>query len=210
VPFELLPSYLGAVTALVPEGNLAAEVAIALSAPGAAGGTTGVAETTDVSSATILGVHHDHNVVTPSPMGPGPGMRITVNAEIRNAARRTAQLVGRFACVNGPPRVANPQQVTIRDAAGMVAVGTPPRALASDRESLPDQVLMFLYYALNFQPSQGMAGYILALMEFVYVDNRIVAQSPPSCGNSRRRRRCSRGLLRYAGWWAAPCCGLIG
>jgi hypothetical protein len=180
VPFERLPTYLGAVTALVPEGNLAAEVAIALSELAAPGATPATPEASGVPSATILGVRHEHNVVTPSPMGPGPGMRITVNAELRDAARRTAQLVVRFAYANGPPLMANPQEMTFRDAAGLVAVGTPPRVLGSDRESLTEQVLMIPYYALNFQPTQGMAAYNLMLTAFVYVDNQIVAQSPPN------------------------------
>ncbi len=206
VPFDRLPNYLGAVTVLEPEGNVAAEVVLALGqlaleqsrsngAPDTrhgdqATGRTGHEPSDEtrgpvsppplpVPGGTVRAVNYVHNVPVPSPMGPGPGMRIVIDAEITGAAGRTAQLVVKFAYVNGPPLLANAQEVLYRDMQGIVSTGTPPHVVSSSRESLVQQVVTLPYYALNFQPTGGMGSYSLSLTAFVFVDQQIVTQSAP-------------------------------
>jgi hypothetical protein len=180
VAFDHIPAYLSAVTVLEPEGNLAAEVVIAVAglSPPSPGPGPRLDDVPPPPSATIRSVKYQHNLTVASPMGPGPGMQIDVGADIHNVAGRSAQLVVKFAYFNGPPLYANPQELTFRDTGGLVATGTPPRVLALATEAL-DQAVTIPYYALNFQPTQGMAMHNLTLVAFVFVDGQLLAQSAP-------------------------------
>jgi hypothetical protein len=180
VPFSAVPPYLGAVTALVPEGNLAAEVTIAvgsLAAKESPAPPTSPPPSPALPSALFQAVTYQHNIVVPTPNGPAPGMQINTSVSLHNAAGRTVQLVVRFSYSNGPPLYANAQEMTFRDPSGLVATWTPAHVAAADEAwnltaSIP-------YFALNFMPTNGMAVYNLALTAFVYADQRPVAQSAP-------------------------------
>ena len=119
-----------------------------------------------------------HNATVPSPTGPQPGMQIFVPAEILNARGQTAQVVVKFNFFNGPPLLANPQELMFRDVSGLVATGTAATVIGSDRENFGAPITI-PYYALNFQPTGGMGDYRLELIAYVYIGNVGVAESDP-------------------------------
>ncbi len=177
VPYERIPNYLTAVTVLEPEGNLAAEVALAV---GALHGVDPVPPAPVPSTAQVVMqiVGCDHNVPVAGPMGMAPGMQIRLGGRVMKAAGRTLQIVVRFSVQGGPALFANVQEPVYRDLTGLVATGTAPRAVANDDEILGD-VLAIPYYALNIMPTNGMMRHALVAVAFAYIDNQMVMQSAP-------------------------------
>ena len=181
VPYERIPNYLAAVTVLEPEGNLAAEVVLAVNAlraaeaapPGSATPPAGAAAPVALQ---IVGC--THNVPVAGPLGMAPGMQICLAGRVTGAAGRMFQIVVRFSMQGGPPLFANVQEHLYRDLSGLAATGTPPRPLASNDEALGD-VLAIPYYALNMVPTNGMTQHALQAIAFAYVDNALVMQSAP-------------------------------
>lgn len=120
-----------------------------------------------------------HNVPTASPQGTLPGIRIDVSGAVLNARGKTLQVVAKFSFLNGPPLFANAQEPFFRDIGGLVTTGLPAQLVGSDNESLGPLFLSIPYYALNFQPTNGMSTYNLSLVVMCYLDNNVAAQSPP-------------------------------
>ncbi len=54
----------------------------------------------------------------------------------------------------------------------------PVHPVGSDHEDFLDQGLVIPYYALNFQPTNYAANYMLAFSAQVMIDGQLVAQSP--------------------------------
>lgn len=128
----------------------------------------------------ILGIPtHVHQVAMPSAQGPSIGMRINIPVSVQHAKGRALQIVTRFSYANGPPLYANPQEPLYRDATGLVATGTSRVSVASDSEPVSDHAMGIPYYALNFVPTNFFAVYNLALIVFAYLDDQLVAQTPP-------------------------------
>lgn len=122
-----------------------------------------------------------HNVPVPAnnPYGSAPGMQIITPGNVVGASGRTIQVVAHFTYFNGPPLLANPQEVVFRDISGLVAVGSPATQVGSDSEDLSLLSLQIPYYALNFPPTNGMNSYNLAVGVEVYLDGAIVKQAQP-------------------------------
>jgi hypothetical protein len=175
--YDKLPAYLGAVTVLEPEGNLAAEVALAVGALSAATPAPPAASPV-APQCTLHSVQPLHNVPVATPGGMAPGMQIQIHGQVRGGSGRSFQLVVRFAMQGGPPLQANMQELVYRDLSGLVATGTPPRPLSLGDTALAESVLI-PYYALNMMPSGGMAVHHLLLTAFAYLDNQLLAQSVP-------------------------------
>jgi len=120
-----------------------------------------------------------HDATVPSPRGPVPGMQIFLPVDLRNAQGQMVQVVVKFNFRNGPPLFANPQEHTFRDVGGLIAAGSPARMVGSSREALGAQPVVIPYYALNFQSTNMQRSYELTFTAFVYVSNRLVAESYP-------------------------------
>lgn len=180
VPYERIPNYLAAVTVLEPEGNLAAEVALAVNAlQGAQAPPPGPAPPPGAAAQVALQiVDCTHNVPVAGPMGMAPGMQIRLGGRITGAAGRMLQVVVRFSMQGGPPLLANVQERMYRDLSGLVATGTAPRPITANDEALTD-VLAIPYYALNMVPTGGMTQHALLAAAFAYIDNVLVMQSVP-------------------------------
>ena len=180
VPYERIPGYLGAVTVLEPEGNLAAEVALAVNALARDAVTPPPPPPTPPTpgAVTLQIVGCTHNVPVPGPMGMAPGMQIQLGGRVAQAAGHSLQIVVRFAVQGGPPLFANVQERMYRDLTGLVATGTAPRPVASNDEALND-LLSIPYYALNMMPTGGMTQHALLATAFAYLDNQPVTQSAP-------------------------------
>jgi hypothetical protein len=118
-----------------------------------------------------------HNQQVATPIGPQPGMRIQIQGRLQNAQGRTFQLVAHFNYLGGNPLLANPQEPLFRDLSGLVATGTPATQVGSNDEDLGQIFLTIPYYALNFQPTGGMATYNLSFNVVAFVNNQPVAQS---------------------------------
>lgn len=121
-----------------------------------------------------------HQVPMQSPQGASIGMRIAVPVGVSNAKNKTLQVVTKFTYANGPPLFANPQEMLFRDTTGLIATGTTARVIATENEPVHEESMMIPYYALNFPATQGFATYNLALVVFAYLDNQLVAQTPPA------------------------------
>ena len=183
VPLEQIPKYLTAVTMVEPEGDVAAEVALAVAqlSPMDSRSTPPVSTPAPVSTmptAAIHAVNYTYENAVPSPMGPRPGLHIVMRGGVRAARGHTIQLVVKFAFANGPALFANVQEPLFRDPGGLVATGTQLRVLASDDEVLTEQATI-PFYALNLQPTGGMVAHNLTLVAFLFVDQVLVAQSAP-------------------------------
>jgi hypothetical protein len=181
VPYERIPNYLAAVTVLEPEGNLAAEVVLAVNAlhgPAVPQAGPAVPPTSTGAQVALQIVACTHNVPVAGPMGMAPGMQIGLGGRITGAAGRMFQIVVRFSVQGGPPLFANVQERMYRDLSGLAATGTPPRPVAGHDEALTD-VLAIPYYALNLVPTGGMTQHALQAVAFAYVDNVLVMQSAP-------------------------------
>ena len=128
----------------------------------------------------VLGMPtHVHQVSVQSAQGPANGMLIKVSASVQNAQGRSLQFVTRFSYANGPPLYANPQEPFYRDVTGLVATGTPRASVPSNSEADSEQLMSIPYYALNFVWTNCYATYNLALSVFAYLDDQLVAQTPP-------------------------------
>jgi hypothetical protein len=128
----------------------------------------------------ILGMPtHVHQVPVQSAQGPKNGMLIKVPLTVQNAKGRSLQLVTRFSYANGPLLYANPQEPFYRDVTGLVATGTPRALVASNSEPASEQLMSIPYYALNFVWTNCYASYNLALSVSAYLDDQLVAQTPP-------------------------------
>ena len=128
----------------------------------------------------ILGMPtHVHQVPVQSAQGPANGMLIKVSASVQNAKGRSLQFVTRFSYAHGPPLYANPQEPFYRDVTGLVATGTPRAAVPSNSEPASEQLMSIPYYALNFVWTNCYASYNLALSVSAYLDDQLVAQTPP-------------------------------
>jgi hypothetical protein len=181
VPYDRIPNYLAAVTVLEPEGNLAAEVALAVNGlavptpephdPGQSGlhGPSVMLQVSDCR----------HNVPVPGSMGSAQGMQIQISGRARQAAGRQFQVVVRFSVQGGPALFANVQEFNYRDMSGLVATGTPPRPIVTNDQALQD-VVSIPYYALNLMPTNGMTRHMLMLTASAYLDNQLVGQSAPA------------------------------
>ncbi len=173
--YDKLPAYLGAVTVLEPEGNLAAEVVLAVAALRAGPRPP---EPATAPQCSLHAVQPFHNIPVTTPRGLAPGMQIHIQGRVQGSTGRSLQLVVRFGVQGGPALQANVQEMMYRDLSGLVATGTTPRALGSGDETLAETVLI-PYYALNMVPTGGMAMHNLVLTAFAYLDNQLVTQSVP-------------------------------
>lgn len=133
-------------------------------------------------STTLYGLEITHNVPVRHQAGlaAGPGMLFRLRGRIDDAQGRKAQVVVRFAYQNGPELFANPQEPSYRDVGGLVATGTQSFVLQSMSNSTDGLSISIPYYALNFQPMNGMGTYQLTATAFVYVDDFIIGQSAPT------------------------------
>ena len=122
---------------------------------------------------------HVHQVPVQSAQGPKNGMLIKVPVSVQNAKGRSLQLVTRFSYAYGPLLYANPQEPFYRDVAGLVATGTPRTSVPSNSEPASEQLMSIPYYALNFVWTNCYASYNLALSVSAYLDDQLVAQTPP-------------------------------
>lgn len=118
-----------------------------------------------------------HNQPVPSSIGPQPGMQIRIQGRVTNGQGRLFHLVARFSFAGGVPLMANPAESVFRDFSGLVATGTMPTAVGSNDEDLGQIVVTIPYYALNFQPTNGMATHNLSVSVIGYINNQPMAQT---------------------------------
>jgi len=120
-----------------------------------------------------------HNVPVNGIVGIVPGMAIALGGSIEGARGRRATVVVRFTYPTNQPLRANPAEGMFRDVFGNVAVvGT--YDVTTDPASITGLRAVIPYYAMNFQPTGGQMRKQLRTFVQIYVDNFLVATSPPT------------------------------
>ncbi len=116
-----------------------------------------------------------HNV----PLGPQMlGMSIMSAGQIRSSTGQTGQIVYSFFDMMGRQLFANPNEFRYRNPAGQVTTGTDPFPISLDPIDISGRPAFIPYYALNFQPSNGMLRHDLSVTGYLLVGGNTVAQSP--------------------------------
>lgn len=119
-----------------------------------------------------------HNVQIQTSFGIYLGMIITVPGAISNAQGNQAQLIIRFYLPDGRPLIANVSEPMFRDANGLAATGTPLLPVVNNPANTANIQLQIPYYALNFQPTNGMMQYNVAAVATLYINSFEKAKSP--------------------------------
>ncbi len=112
--------------------------------------------------------------------GMAPGIGVRIPGSVQNAIGATLQVVVRFMFPNGALLVAHPMERTYRDVAGYVATGTSPVPVQVPTFDVFGFALGIPFFALNLQPTGGAICYGLSAIASVYVNDVLVAQSPPA------------------------------
>jgi hypothetical protein len=104
-------------------------------------------------------------------------MIIRVPGNITNGTGSQAQIVIRFYMQNGTPLYANVNERTFRDTHGLVASGTMRGKVFNNPAPLGNHPIYIPYYALNFQPTNGMMSYNVNVQATLYVNEYEKAKS---------------------------------
>lgn len=119
----------------------------------------------------------NHNQMIQTPIGYQKGMIINVPGNIYNGIGSQAQVVIRFYMQNGAPLYANVQETNYRDVHGLVASGTMRGPVINAVASLGSHQIYIPYYALNFQPTNGMRTYNVNVQATLYINEFEKARS---------------------------------
>jgi hypothetical protein len=111
-----------------------------------------------------------HNQMVQSPIGWQYGMIISIPGNIVNGKGSYAQIVLRFYLPNGQPLIANLNESVFRDAHGLVATGTTRGPVINDPAPLAIHTITIPYYALNFQPTNGVMTYNVSAQATLYIN----------------------------------------
>lgn len=118
-----------------------------------------------------------HNQIIQTPRGNQLGMIIRVPGNIINGTGSQAQVVIRFYMQNGTPLYANTLESTFRDTHGLVASGTMRGQVFNNPAPIGNHSIYIPYYALNFQPTNGMMSYNVNVQATLYVNEYEKAKS---------------------------------
>jgi hypothetical protein len=119
----------------------------------------------------------NHNQMIQTPIGNQLGMIINVPGNIYNGVGSQAQVVIRFYMQNGDPLFANTQERNYRDVHGLVASGTMRGPVINTVAPLGSHLIYIPYYALNFQPTNGMRTYNVNVQATLYINEFEKARS---------------------------------
>jgi C1A family cysteine protease len=120
-------------------------------------------------------IYHNQSIQTP--LGMQSGMIISIPGNIYNGRGSQAQIVTRFYYPNGAPLLANSSELTYRDAHGLAATGTMRGQIFNDPTPLDNHYIYIPYYALNFQPTNGMVTHNVIVQATLYINEFEKAKS---------------------------------